>query len=145
MTNCTFLHDESIVVEGIKFYGTPWTRNLGEADDNEGYLRDKSGMRKYLDAIPEDVEYLMVHGPPQGILDINGKGSCVLRRNLKRLRNLRVLQCGHVHGGRGHVFITRESIQNSISSVLPPKNEKEDEDGEDYLGKNLKKNTKLNT
>jgi len=129
LTNCTFLHDESVTVEGIKFYGTPWTKNLYEAtgylEDNRGYLTNKTVIRKYFEAIPEDVEYLIVHPPPEGILDINAKGCPVLRRNLKRLTKLRVVQFGHVHSGRGHVFVTQQSIQDSVPSYHPPKDEEE--------------------
>ena len=74
-------------------------------------------MQKIWSLIPEDVEYLITHGPPQGILDINGKGCSMLRLKLAKLNKLRVHQFGHVHSGYGYSFITKESIKESIKHI----------------------------
>ena len=73
---------------------------------DRGFHVDVPGMKKIWDNIPLDVEYLIVHSPPQGILDINGKGCSMLRLKLAQLKKLRVCQFGHVHSGYGHIFIT---------------------------------------
>merc|ERR1712154_600322 len=69
------------------------------------------------DTIPLDVEYLVVHGPPQGILDINGKGCSMLRLKLSELKSLRVCQFGHVHSGYGWSMITKQSLLESVKHI----------------------------
>ncbi|ETO25374.1 hypothetical protein RFI_11761 [Reticulomyxa filosa] len=150
MTNCTFLHDEAVTIEGIKFYGTPWTRNLYEEgeenDDNNGYLRNKINIYKYFQNIPQDIlmekvlfYYLLLLLYLFKLLFLLLLGCPILRRQLKRLTKLRAIQCGHVHNGRGFMFVTRESIQNSVSTHLLPKDEDEKTPGEDPLGKKLER------
>lgn len=70
--NAIYLEDESIELEGIKFYGIPWTpRFVGGFQ-----LFNDEQTRKVLDKIPTDVNVLISHGPPHGILDKTSQG-CV--------------------------------------------------------------------
>ena len=125
MTNVThYLYNESVIIENIKFYGCPFCPNLLDPQDRQnnkhfdrGFHVDVPGMRKIWENIPLDTEYLIVHSPPQGILDINGKGCSMLRLKLPQLKKLKVCQFGHVHSGYGHVFITKESLISSIKHI----------------------------
>merc|ERR1712130_806711 len=74
-------------------------------------------MKRIWSKIPEDVEYLVIHGPPQGILDINGKGCSMLRLRVAELEQLRVCQFGHVHSGYGWSVVTKQSMRKSIEHI----------------------------
>ena len=56
LTNCKYLKDELIEIEGITIYGCPWLFN----DD---YTTKWS-------SIPSNIDILMTHIPPQFILDL---------------------------------------------------------------------------
>lgn len=125
MTNVDhYLYDSAVTVEGIKFYGSPWTPNLLDPQDrgnerhfDRGFHGDVPSMKRIWSKIPGDVEYLVVHGPPQGILDINGKGCSALRLRLAELEQMRVCQFGHVHSGYGWSVITKQSIGESVKHI----------------------------
>mmetsp|Transcript_63717 Transcript_63717/g.101392 ORF Transcript_63717/g.101392 Transcript_63717/m.101392 type:complete len:389 (-) Transcript_63717:616-1782(-) len=119
-----YLYDEAVVIEGIKFYGSPWTPNLLDPQDrgnkkhyDRGFHADVPGMRAIWNKIPLDVEFLVIHGPPQGILDINGKGCSMLRLKLDELKQLRCCQFGHVHSGYGWSMVTKQSLQESVKHI----------------------------
>lgn len=66
INNATYLQDESTIIDGVKFYGSPhqpefcnWAFNLPRGKE----LKEK------WDLIPEDTDVLITHGPPKGILD----------------------------------------------------------------------------
>ena len=98
-----YLQDSSVTIDGINFYGSPWTPAFcGWAfqihNDTETY--------KY---IPEDTDVLITHGPAYGILDQyvmpNGKlsehlGSKGLHKWIDD-NNPKLHICGHIHNGQG--------------------------------------------
>lgn len=61
-----YLQDEETVIEGVKFYGSPWTPTFGDWV----FMKPRHKMGQIWEAIPEDVQILITHGPPKGILDI---------------------------------------------------------------------------
>jgi Icc-related predicted phosphoesterase len=107
----TYLQDSSCEIDGIKIYGSPWTPwfnnwafNLDEDDPNETKLR------RCFDQIPDDIDVLMTHGPPFGILDQVGGvgdhlGSVALRERVFEVKpNLHVF--GHIHQGMNIINLT---------------------------------------
>lgn len=74
LTNCIYLENDYVEIEGKIFYGSPITPEF-----NNWYYMAKRGneIKKYWDMIPADTDVLITHGPPYGILDvitdINGK------------------------------------------------------------------------
>ena len=62
-----FLINRAIVIEGVKFYGSPYTPSFGV-----GWVWNmkRSRIDRVWDAIPYDTDVLITHGPPQGILDM---------------------------------------------------------------------------
>lgn len=61
-----YLHDESVVIEGFKFWGSPYTpAYAGWAFQLHGAERAKA----HWAAIPIDVDVLVTHGPPAGVCD----------------------------------------------------------------------------
>lgn len=103
--NITYLQNESVVIDGIKFYGAPqqpeffnWAFNVPRG----------ASIKRYWDAIPDDTNVLITHGPPFGILDmitpVNLKGhlGCEeLYKRVIRLPNLKFHAFGHIHGNYG--------------------------------------------
>lgn len=126
MTNVThFLYHESAVIEGIKFWGSPLTPNLTHPQDKGNIYHIDHGLHmcptniaKVWKKIPNDVQYLITHGPPQGILDINGKGCSMLRLEIARLKELKCHQFGHVHMGYGWKYITKKSLVESVADIV---------------------------
>jgi len=63
----TYLEDTSVTIEGVKFYGTPWVQNLPRWAFNIDDVKERA---KKWEMIPDDVDVLITHGPPYGILDL---------------------------------------------------------------------------
>lgn len=108
----TLLIDKEAVIDGIKFYGCPWTRKfynwqfMIENDPQAAAIYDK---------IPLDTNVLIVHGPPYGILDgvqrlntnsgqfvTEHTGCRVILDYVKRIKPAYYV-CGHIHDQYGVV------------------------------------------
>lgn len=66
LSNATYLQDEEVIIDGVKFYGTPWQPWFG---DWAFTLKRAVDRRLKWKKIPEDTDVLITHGPPFGILD----------------------------------------------------------------------------
>jgi Icc-related predicted phosphoesterase len=100
MTGCTYLQDEMVTVEGLKIYGSPWQPWFCDWAFNE--VRGKRIKEKW-DRIPENVDILVTHGPPQGILDtVHGEhvGCEELLKAIQRVQP-RLHVFGHIHYSYG--------------------------------------------
>jgi Icc-related predicted phosphoesterase len=99
-----YLQDFSILVEGLKIYGSPWTPwfndwGFGFPKGPKGRSRAKETWAK----IPDDVDVLVTHGPPRGILDLAGRehvGCEDLLEAVKRVKP-KVHAFGHLHESYG--------------------------------------------
>jgi Icc-related predicted phosphoesterase len=106
--NTTVLINEAIEIEGLRIWGSPVTPLFGGAF---GMSSAKDRKRLYAQ-IPEDIDVLITHGPPYGILDtapISGlrEGCGELLDAVIRIRpKLHVF--GHIHGAYG-VFRTEHT------------------------------------
>lgn len=105
INNLIILHNQSIELEGIKFYGTSDQPECGWAF---GKLPDE--LEQSYNNIPDDTEVLITHCPPRGIQDLavnsnypNGKrfGSIELLAALNRLPKLKAHLYGHIHYSHG--------------------------------------------
>jgi Icc-related predicted phosphoesterase len=135
-----YLEDSGIEIDGIKFYGTPWTPWFydwgfnGITDENLAFYRGVSLSERY-SQIPEDVQVLICHGPPYDILDRtlsldrdNRKGSVEMRKlTSKKLTRLGLYLCGHIHEARGMeiadggvTFINASTLDRGYEIVRPP-------------------------
>ena len=97
----TYLQDESVIIEGIKIYGSPWQPRFYDWAFNVD--RGESIARKW-SLIPEDVDILVTHGPPYGILDRTDAGLNVGCEDLQfTLRKVhpKIHVFGHIHEGYG--------------------------------------------
>ncbi len=113
-----YLEDEEVVIEGIKFYATPWMPKFR----NWAYMKKEEDLVLPYSAIPDDTQVLITHGPPLGVLDIasdkNGViciGSSALAERIKALPNLKVHMFGHVHS-----FYTEDQVliqNNGVTGI----------------------------
>lgn len=98
------LMDEGIILEGIKFWGSPVQPWFHDWAFNKFRGRD---IKKHWDMIPSDTEVLITHGPPHGILDLvprNERVGCEeLMLRINELPALKLHVFGHIHEGRGYL------------------------------------------
>lgn len=96
----TYLLDQTVECGGFKIHGSPWTPTYGRW----AFMQDDEALAAKWELIPNDVDILMTHGPPYGVMDVGhgGKlaGSETLRVRLTQIDpTLHVF--GHIHGSRG--------------------------------------------
>jgi Icc-related predicted phosphoesterase len=97
----TMLFDTSIVIDGIKFYGTAWQPYFCDWAYN---LRASWQLTKAYELIPDDTDVLITHCPPFGIQDKAADGDyCGSKELLKRVRVVKpkLHLFGHIHEGYG--------------------------------------------
>jgi Icc-related predicted phosphoesterase len=98
LTGATLLLDEGVVFdcEGRDWtiYGTPWCPTFY----NWAFMADEQTLAEKFKVIP-DVDILVTHGPPYGVLDDN-KGSRALTDVLKD-RSPKLHVFGHIHYAHG--------------------------------------------
>ena len=104
-----YLCDTGTEYEGLKIWGTPWTRWFkGVNPDCTAFMLNTDfQLRDKFDLIPEDTNILVTHGPCYGRLDhtLYGEdaGSPALRDRVDYLRGkgLRLHIHGHIHEAYG--------------------------------------------
>lgn len=101
ITNATYLEDSGIKIEGLNFWGSPFTPEFC----NWAFNVPRGELHKHWDLIPRNTDVLITHGPAYGILDtVSPKGPYLGDKELlaavKRIKpQLHV--SGHIHGGYG--------------------------------------------
>lgn len=129
VTNATYLQDSEVVVDGIKFYGSPWTPIFFDW----AFMLDEEGLKERYDRIPNDTDVLITHGPAYGILDqvykTNGDfdknvGSFALKEAIKRIQP-KIHVCGHIHCGFGKYTDYKTNYYNVsfVDEMYQPTNE----------------------
>ncbi len=101
-----YLQDSAAVVEGLRFYGSPWQPAFSNWAFN--LERGSKELAAKWAGIPDDVEVLVTHDPPWGILDRaldsgQAVGCAALRSRVEELPELKLHVFGHVHGGYGRL------------------------------------------
>jgi Icc-related predicted phosphoesterase len=97
----TYLFDNDITIDGIKFYGSPWQPEFHNWAFN---LPRGEELAAKWEKIPDDVDILITHGPAYGILDyapIGGHVGCEeLYRKIVEVKP-KIHVCGHIHDSYG--------------------------------------------
>lgn len=95
-----YLENDSIVVEGLKIWGSPITPTFG----NWSFMKARDKTHEVWDTIPLDTDIVVVHGPPKGIRDLsydrqNNLEMCGDRALSKRLDIVhpKLMLFGHIH------------------------------------------------
>jgi Icc-related predicted phosphoesterase len=97
----TYLEDEAVTIEGLKFYGSPWQPWFMDWAFN--LPRGPELARRWA-RIPEDTDILITHGPPLGFGDrVGGEERVGCEDLLKRVREVRpkLHLFGHIHEDGG--------------------------------------------
>ena len=116
LTNCRYLRDSEVVIDGFKFYGSPWQPEFCNWAFN--LPRDGKRLREVWSQIPTDTDVLITHGPPSGTLDFTlydreHAGCAELARALQRVQPA-VHVFGHIHEGYG-VISTENTLYVNAS------------------------------
>jgi Icc-related predicted phosphoesterase len=126
LTNCTYLQDQEVIIDGVKFYGSPWQPWFYDWAFN---LERGPEIRAKWDLIPEDTDVLITHGPPHGIGDLTTRGDKTgcqdLLEVIKEIKpKLHIF--GHIHEGYGvssngtSTFINASTCDQLYQPVNPP-------------------------
>ncbi len=105
LTNCVYLEDSGIEIEGVKIYGSPWQPWFLDWAFN---LPRGPALKAKWDLIPPDTDILITHGPPysHGDQTVRGDfaGCADLLHTIQKIQP-RYHLFGHIHEGYG---ITKE-------------------------------------
>lgn len=129
----TYLQDSGMVIEGIKFWGSPWQPAFHDWAFN---LNRGRVIAEKWKLIPDDTQVLITHGPPFGILDrlietFGKPGSQVgcedLTHRINALRSLRLHVFGHIHHSygqetdwKGRIFVNASIVDENYRRAHPP-------------------------
>lgn len=117
MFGAVYLQDSGCEVEGIKFWGTPWSLPFYDWS----FMAPEESLQKKYELIPEDTDILISHGPPKSILDREqggeNCGSKALKAALSRV-DPKVCVFGHIHeqGGTLEMFNDTLCLNSSVVS-----------------------------
>ena len=114
-----FLIHESTEWNGLKIFGSPYTPNFFDW----AYMKARSDLDIVWQSIPDDIDILITHGPPKGIMDVTADiqtakpvhvGSQSLMRHVEERITPRIHAFGHIHDEQGisnFGMVTRGSTQ----------------------------------
>jgi len=113
-----YLQDEAVVVEGIKFYGSPWQPWFYDWAFN--LPRGRPLAAKWA-MIPDDTDILITHGPPLGHGDMTSHGEKAGCADLlERIQQIkpRFHVFGHIHEGYGITKDAHTTYVNACSCTV---------------------------
>lgn len=109
-----YLQDSSVVINNIKFYGTPWVPKFF----NWAFMEEDFDLSEIYDKIPTNTDILLTHGPAYKTLDYvkrtGNVGSISLKNRLAQLPNLKFHIFGHIHETSG---VNTENLYTSINAA----------------------------
>lgn len=116
--NIIYLENSSVTIDNIKIYGSPITPTFY----SWAFMSDRGkDIKKYWDAIPDDTDILITHGPPYGILDKTKmtEDHVGCEELLKKVEEVKPLihVFGHIHSASGihkteHTTFINASVLN---------------------------------
>lgn len=121
MKNVHVLINQEVVIDGMRFWGSPWTKRFFNWAFNSDDLQSHWGM------IPSDTDVLVTHEPPLGIGDFieyqdlpglprskerEHLGCSLLKKKVEELQP-RLHIYGHIHGGAGTRRLGRTIMVNA--------------------------------
>jgi predicted phosphohydrolase len=132
VTQAIYLQDEGITLDGIRFWGSPWTPVFFDWAFN---LERGARLAERWAQIPDETDVLITHGPPAGILDgvVSGlignhtesAGCAALMAAVARVQPP-IHIFGHIHEGYGRhdsngtLFVNASSCQANYKPLNPP-------------------------
>jgi len=118
--NIIYLEDSEVVINGVKFYGSPWQPEFYDWAFN---LPKGEQLQAKWDMIPEDTDVLITHGPPENILDYVVSGNVskhcgcpnLADTVLTKLPILKLHIFGHIHYSAGVLIKNRKLFVNAAT------------------------------
>ena len=88
LKHAIYLQDQSVLIEGLCVYGTPWSGKRQSAA--RAFALPFPELGKYWVLIPNETDLLITHSPPHRVLDDRGTMGCPLLRELviKQIRSV---------------------------------------------------------
>jgi len=80
LKHAIYLQDQSVLVEGLHVYGSPWSGKRRSAA--RAFTATFPELGKYWVLIPNETDVLVTHSPPHRVLDDRGMMGCPLLREL---------------------------------------------------------------
>jgi Icc-related predicted phosphoesterase len=134
-----YLCDSYTHYKGFKIWGSPWVTEFERMHPGaRAFAYSEEEIAKKFDKIDEDIDILVTHSPPYGILDKikdgeTGKmvsvGSRSLLAKVKKCANLQLHVFGHIHehgskksGNRakGPVFVNAAIVDENLERIHRP-------------------------
>ena len=133
-----YLADNGITINGVEFYGFPWTPPYG----NYVWMATEEAMLAYLEKFIVSPDVFISHGPPNGILDFTARtnefvGSTAIRRYITDSwlmptmleKDISLHIFGHIHenygieklGGRPTLFANVSLLNLAYEMVNQPR------------------------
>jgi len=116
LSNAVYLEDSGVEIEGIRFWGSPWTPTFM---DWAFMLERGEPLCQKWQLIPDNTDVLITHGPPKGIGDEANLGfkcqnvGCVdLLARIHQL-SLKAHIFGHIHEGYGEYLRRKTRLINA--------------------------------
>jgi Icc-related predicted phosphoesterase len=125
----TYLQDSIAVIDGVRFYGSPWQPKFGSTwafNVERGIQAAEKWAR-----IDPDVEVLITHGPPYGIGDRARRratfdrgesfelvGCRDLSERIEKLEKVKLHVFGHIHEGYGAYPPFEEGEQHHVNASI---------------------------
>lgn len=122
--NVYILEDESLTLDGVNFWGSPWVPKYG----NWYYMTDRNKLARKWDNIPLTTDVLMTHTPPKYVLDLTETrcrelevtGCSALAKRIEDL-NIKAHLFGHIHNFKrienSAILIKNETIFSNATAV----------------------------
>ena len=121
--NTYFLVNESVEIEGLKIFGSPYSLPFG----NWAFMESDDILKEYYSKIPDDTDILITHGAPFSILDKTWTdirtGSVSLLERVQELKNLKLHVFGHIHESYGIDFTGKYVNASSLNERHKMKND----------------------
>ncbi len=112
------LNHELGVIGGLRIFGSPYTPTFGTG---WAYNRSRTKLHEVWQTIPEGIDILITHGPPQGILDLSQEsvstGCKALRKRVIDL-NPKIHLFGHIHEMGGCTMTVSECDTKFVNACV---------------------------
>ncbi len=112
-----YMQDELVEIEGVIFYGSPWQLPF----NNWAFNLPEDELSRKFSLIPNDVDILITHSPPFGILDSiptkkNLGSKSLFKKSIEVKPKFHIF--GHIHHGYGEYFDAENDITFLNVSLL---------------------------
>jgi Icc-related predicted phosphoesterase len=116
ITNAIYLEESGCEIEGLTFYGSPWTPTFFDW----AFMKDDPDLAAKWATIPKGVDVLITHGPPLNLLDWTNRneraGSATLAARVREVRP-RLHVFGHIHEAAGRVDFEGTTFLNASTQM----------------------------